>query len=122
MMLDSVELEAYAETKASMRIRGIIHECFVTTSLQRPRKVGGFLRSKNLDSLLCWSASLLGIAADERSDEGLLLGPAFLELVFFSFPLVFLRRGGVLLSFAEATCSTEAMRGVENSDGAIVAN
>lgn len=52
----------------------------------------------------------------------MLLDPAFRELVFFPPPLVFLRRGVVLLSFGEDTCSTGAMRGVENSDGAIVAD
>lgn len=104
-----------------MIIRGIIHECFGTTCLQLPRKEAGFLRSRNLDSLLCWSALPLGVDDDERS-EGMLLGPAFRELVFSSPPLVFLRRGGVLLSFAEGSCSTEAMRGVDNSDGAIVAD
>jgi hypothetical protein len=60
----------------------------------------------------------LGVDGKETSEE-VLLDPAFLELVFFSFPLVFLRRGGV--SFPEDTCSTEAKRGVENSDGAIAA-
>ena len=120
-MLDSVGLEAYAERTASMRIRGTIHVCFVTTCLQRPRKEGGLRRSKNLDSLLCLSALPFGVDVDERSEEGMLLGPAFRELVFLSLPLVFLRCG-VLLSFAEVTCSTEAMRGVENSDGAIVAD
>lgn len=104
-----------------MIIRGMIHVCFVTTRLQRPRKEAGLRRSKNLDSLLCWSASPLGVGVDERS-EGMLLGPSFRELVFLSRPLVFLRGGGVLLSFAEGTCSTEAKRGVENSDGAIVAD
>lgn len=95
--------------------------CFVTTRLQRPRKEGGCLRSKSLDSLLCWSTLPLGVEVGERSEEGMLLDPAFRELVFLSPPLVFLRRGVVLLSFGEDTCSTEAMRGVENSDGAIVA-
>ena len=87
--------------------------------LQRPRNEAGFLRSRNLGPLLCWSALPLGVDVDESSGEGTLLVPAFRELVFLSRPLVFLRRG-VLLSFADGTSSTAAKRGVENSDGAIV--